>query len=97
MIYSGSRSVQAFTQALFNLALRPELIKLLRDEAEPIIQEEGWTKAAMGKLRIMDSFMKESQRVASSAPGTCRSLLQKHICAHIIAAAASWYIAHAFT
>ncbi|KAK7058638.1 hypothetical protein VNI00_002274 [Paramarasmius palmivorus] len=58
----------AFTQALFNLALRPELIKLLRDEAEPIIKEEGWTKAAMGKLRIMDSFLKESQRVAISAP-----------------------------
>ena len=27
-----------------------------------MVQEEGWTKAAMGKLRKMDSFMKESMR-----------------------------------
>jgi len=27
-----------------------------------VVQEDGWTKAAMGKLRKLDSFMKESMR-----------------------------------
>uniref|UniRef100_A0A0W0FRT6 Cytochrome p450 n=1 Tax=Moniliophthora roreri TaxID=221103 RepID=A0A0W0FRT6_MONRR len=58
----------AYTHALFNLVSRPELIKPLRDEIEGIIQDEGWTKAAMGKMRLLDSFLKESQRVSSSAP-----------------------------
>ncbi|ESK86169.1 cytochrome p450 [Moniliophthora roreri MCA 2997] len=59
----------AFTHALFNLMLRPELIKSLRDEVEHIIQDEGWTKTAMGKMRLLDSFLKESQRVSNSSPG----------------------------
>ncbi|KAG7092729.1 hypothetical protein E1B28_009058 [Marasmius oreades] len=56
----------AFTHALFNLALRPELIDILRQEIEPVIQEEGWTKSATGKLDKLDSFLKESQRVSAS-------------------------------
>ncbi|ESK96224.1 cytochrome p450 [Moniliophthora roreri MCA 2997] len=56
----------AFTNAIFNLALRPELIDILRREIEPIVKEDGWTKNAMGKMRILDSFLKESQRYSSS-------------------------------
>ncbi|KAF9265633.1 cytochrome P450 [Marasmius fiardii PR-910] len=56
----------AFTQALFNLALRPELIDILREEIGPVIEEEGWTKNAMGKLDKLDSFLKESQRMSAS-------------------------------
>ncbi|KAI3622544.1 cytochrome p450 [Moniliophthora roreri] len=58
----------AFTHALLNLALRLELIQPLRDEAERAIQDEGWTKAAMGKMRMMDSFLMESQRMSGSPP-----------------------------
>lgn len=38
-------------------------MKPLRDEAEAVIKEEGWTKAGMRKLRRLDSFMKESLRL----------------------------------
>ncbi|KAI3621968.1 cytochrome p450 [Moniliophthora roreri] len=61
-----SPNLQAFTNAIFNLALRPELIDILRREIEPIVKEDGWTKNAMGKMRILDSFLKESQRYSSS-------------------------------
>ncbi|KAK0447135.1 cytochrome P450 [Armillaria borealis] len=53
----------AFTTALYALAAHPEYAETLRDEVEPIINEEGCTKAAMGKMNQLDSFLKEAQRV----------------------------------
>ncbi|SJL13059.1 uncharacterized protein ARMOST_16496 [Armillaria ostoyae] len=53
----------AFTTALYALATHPEYAETLRDEVEPIIDEEGCTKAAMGKMNQLDSFLKEAQRV----------------------------------
>lgn len=38
-------------------------MKLLREEVEEIIQREGWTKAALDQMSILDSFIKESQRL----------------------------------
>ncbi len=35
----------------------------MREEVERVIAEEGWTKAAMQKMRKVDSFMKECQRI----------------------------------
>ncbi|SJL13064.1 uncharacterized protein ARMOST_16501 [Armillaria ostoyae] len=52
-----------FTTALYALATHPEYAETLRDEVESIINEEGCTKAAMGKMNQLDSFLKESQRV----------------------------------
>lgn len=37
----------------------------MRKEAEAIIGEDGWTKAGMQKMRKIDSFLKESQRLNS--------------------------------
>ena len=45
------------------LAAHPECIPPLREEVETIIEEEGWTKAALGRLQKLDSFMRENQRV----------------------------------
>ncbi|KZT08277.1 cytochrome P450 [Laetiporus sulphureus 93-53] len=52
-----------FTQALFYLATHPQYIAPLREEVDAIVAEEGWTKAAMGKMRRADSFLKEVHRV----------------------------------
>ena len=50
------------SHALYDLAASPEYIEPLREEVEAITAAEGWTKAAMGKMRKLDSFLKESQR-----------------------------------
>ena len=50
------------THALFDLAAAPQYLQPLREEIEPIIAAEGWTKAAMGKMWKLDSFLRESQR-----------------------------------
>lgn len=70
-------SSNSFTHALYHLAARPEWIAPLREEAEAVIGDEGWTKNAMGRLVKIDSFMRESQRYNSIVPLTCmRKALQ---------------------
>ncbi|KAF8178062.1 cytochrome P450 [Pholiota molesta] len=54
----------ALTNALYDLAVHPEYVKPMREEVEAVIAAEGWTKTAMGKMRKVDSFIKESQRLA---------------------------------
>ncbi|KZV74004.1 cytochrome P450 [Peniophora sp. CONT] len=50
------------TQALYHLASHPEWQIELREEVEEVVRAEGWTKAAMGKMRKIDSFFREQQR-----------------------------------
>lgn len=51
------------TQVLYDLCGRDELINALREEIVSVIQAEGWKKTALYKLQLMDSFLKESQRL----------------------------------
>ncbi|KAF4621783.1 hypothetical protein D9613_012093 [Agrocybe pediades] len=67
---------QALTQAIYDLAAHPEYIAPLREEVENVIQAEGWTKLSMGKMRKVDSFIKESQRMAIGAVQLSRKLLK---------------------
>ncbi|KAJ8508402.1 hypothetical protein ONZ45_g9316 [Pleurotus djamor] len=55
-------SANTFTQALLQLAGRPEYIEPLRTEVESVIGQEGWSKATMGKLHKLDSFIRECIR-----------------------------------
>ncbi|KAG1757776.1 cytochrome P450 [Suillus lakei] len=59
-------SAQSFTHALLNLATYPQYCTPLREEASAVINQDGWTKAAMSRLNKMDSFLKESQRLSST-------------------------------
>ena len=40
----------------------PKCVPALREEIEAIIAEDGWTKAAMGKMWKLDSLFRESIR-----------------------------------
>ncbi|SJL14131.1 uncharacterized protein ARMOST_17586 [Armillaria ostoyae] len=53
----------SFTAALYALAAHSEHVQILRDEVETAIAGEGRTKAAMGKMNKLDSFVKEAQRL----------------------------------
>jgi len=53
----------ALTQALFDLASKPEYLKPLREEVEEVIKREGWSKAGLDHMHKVDSFTKESQRL----------------------------------
>ncbi|TEB33855.1 cytochrome P450 [Coprinellus micaceus] len=49
--------------ALFDLAAHPKYLAPLRAEAEGAVEQYGWTKEAMNKMRGLDSFLKESSRM----------------------------------
>ncbi|KAK0212481.1 cytochrome P450 [Desarmillaria ectypa] len=53
----------AFTNALYCLAAHPQCARPLREEIEAVIETDGWTKQAMGKMRKIDSFLQETQRI----------------------------------
>lgn len=48
--------------ALLDICEYPGLADRLRQEIVQVISEFGWTKTSLYKLRLMDSFLKESQR-----------------------------------
>jgi cytochrome P450 len=62
-------TTEALCQALVDLCQHPELFQPLREEIVQVFKMEGWTSTTLQKMRLMDSFLKESQRLhpASSA------------------------------
>ena len=62
-------SFQTFTNALYYLAAYPEYIKPLREEIESVVSGEGWSKVTMGRMRKLDSFLKEAQRHSGGVGG----------------------------
>jgi Cytochrome P450 len=53
------------TALLYDLLDNPEYIPLLRQEIVAILAEDGgWVKTSLHKLKLMDSCMKESQRIS---------------------------------
>ncbi|TFK39713.1 cytochrome P450 [Crucibulum laeve] len=52
-----------FNQALLNLAAAPQYLKPLRAEVEEVTRAEGWSKASLDKMRHLDSFFRETQRL----------------------------------
>jgi cytochrome P450 len=49
---------------LYDLMDRPDSMIEIQDEISTVRQQYGsWTRQSLGALRIMDSFMKESQRI----------------------------------
>ena len=66
-------TTMAATHAVFDLYANPEYITPLREEIESaLIEDGGWDKSVLVKLRKMDSFLKESQRF--NPPNLCESL-----------------------
>jgi len=73
-IHTSSHSI---THSLYNLAAKPQYMQPLREEVEAVIHEHGWTKVGMGKMWKLDSFMRESQRLAGiSGISVMRKVLQ---------------------
>ncbi|KAI6162548.1 cytochrome P450 [Pisolithus thermaeus] len=58
---------QAFSQALLNLAENPQHAQVLRDEVEAVVNKHGWTKEALSKMRKVDSFFTETQRLEGTS------------------------------
>lgn len=51
------------------MAIRPEYIEPLRAEAEATIAQYGWSREACNQMFKLDSFVKESSRLAGLNSG----------------------------
>ena len=58
------------TQVILDLAQHPELIGTLREEVAGSIQEGGWRKSSLYDMKLLDSVLKESQRLKPLAMST---------------------------
>ena len=51
------------TQVIYDLAQNPEIIEPLRKEIIDVLTEGGWKKTSLYNLKLMDSVIKETQRL----------------------------------
>lgn len=57
------------SKTIIELLAHPELIQALRNEAIEVLRTHGWTKAGLYNLKLMDSVLKETQRVKPISMG----------------------------
>lgn len=48
---------------LFDLCANPDYIVSLREEVESVVRDHGWTLSSINRMKRLDSFTKESQRL----------------------------------
>jgi hypothetical protein len=58
-IFSTSETL---SRAILQICETPEVVAPLRQEIIRVLQTEGWSKVAVGKMKLLDSFLKEVQR-----------------------------------
>ncbi|KAI4603901.1 hypothetical protein KJ359_000021 [Pestalotiopsis sp. 9143b] len=69
-------TTELLKQTLVDICMHPELIEPLRSEAEAAIGQNGWTTAGTFQMQLMDSVVKETQRMK---PGSVVNLERKAI------------------
>lgn len=57
------------TQTMYGIMGNPDLIDDLRKEIVTVIEEGGWKKTSLYNLKLMDSALKESQRLEPNRIG----------------------------
>ncbi|KAG6288684.1 hypothetical protein E4U46_003091 [Claviceps purpurea] len=73
----------SFTQAAFkvmlDIACNPELVEPLRKEIISVLGVAGWSKHSLYQLKLMDSVLKESQRLKPIAIASMRRMTTENI------------------
>ncbi|KAL3490296.1 cytochrome P450 [Aspergillus germanicus] len=67
------------TSIVYKICEHPSLIDELRQEILETVQEHGWTKGGMEKLRLLDSVMKETLRLLPLVQVALRRVVSEDI------------------
>ncbi|KAI1497974.1 cytochrome P450 [Biscogniauxia marginata] len=59
-------------QSMICIAQHPDIFQPLREEISQVLRSRGWTKSALSNMRLLDSVIKESQRVKPSSIASMR-------------------------
>ncbi|KAI0098329.1 cytochrome P450 [Hypoxylon sp. NC0597] len=65
--------------ALLDICEYPDVAQQLREEIIQVIGEHGWAKTSLYKLKLMDSFLKEGQRVRPMGTSTMHRYVEKDL------------------
>ncbi|KAJ5294327.1 hypothetical protein N7508_009148 [Penicillium antarcticum] len=71
-----------FTQTLLDICGREDLIRDLREEIVTVVQAEGWKKTTLYKLKLMDSVIKECQRLKPMAIAIMARVAREDVVLH---------------
>ncbi|QGI82462.1 hypothetical protein CEK25_009191 [Fusarium fujikuroi] len=66
-------------QTMIDLGRHPEYIEPLRQEVVQLLREEGWKKTTLFKMKLLDSAIKESQRMKPGSIVTMRRYVTEDI------------------
>ncbi|KJX93332.1 cytochrome p450 like protein [Zymoseptoria brevis] len=69
-------TAEATCVALRHLCQHPQYVEPLRQEILGLLREHGWSRASLHKMRLLDSFLKESQRFNRGCQGIVRMATQ---------------------
>lgn len=64
------------TQTILDIAQHQEIVEPLRQEITQVIREGGWKKSSLYDMKLVDSVLRESQRLKPLAMSKSPSLLQ---------------------
>jgi len=67
-------STDLLVQTMLDIAQHPEIMQPLRDEIVGILRADGWRKTSLYNMKLLDSVLKESQRLRPIGYGTCAFL-----------------------
>jgi cytochrome P450 len=62
-------STELLKQTLLDIYSHPELIQPIREEVKKAVEEGGWSKEGVFKMQLLDSVVKESQRLKPGSLG----------------------------
>ncbi|KAF5618363.1 putative cytochrome P450 monooxygenase (lovA) [Fusarium sp. NRRL 52700] len=66
-------------QTMIDLGRHPEYIEPLRQEVVQLLREEGWKKTTLFKMKLLDSAIKESQRMKPGSIVTMRRYVTEDV------------------
>ncbi|KAF2129175.1 GA14-synthase [Dothidotthia symphoricarpi CBS 119687] len=72
-------STDFFTQVTLDIAKDSALIEALRTEIVSVLGKETWNKSSLYNLKLMDSVLKESQRLKPIAVASMRRYTEKDV------------------
>lgn len=62
-------TTELFKQSLLDISAHPELVQQIRQEVIEAVRESGWTTAGLYKMQLLDSTIKETQRMQPGSLG----------------------------
>ncbi|KAI1322691.1 cytochrome P450 [Xylariaceae sp. FL0255] len=72
-------TTESLGRALVDICAHPEVGQMLREEIIEVLGKDGWAKTTLYKLKIMDSFLKESQRYTPLSSNSMNRYVEREL------------------